>query len=291
MPTRICTRWLGGWLFGVLAFAGCAADTGGGAGGMAGAGGGMGGMAGAGGTGGTGGTGGMAGAGGTGGMAGTGGGGCIPDRGAQYAGLPNRECGDTAGCGDLEVCVDGACEGAALVFVSSRTSNAALGGPRGADEICADLAREAGLGGYWMSWTSDECTSPQKRFEKWTIEYRLLNGDQIAANWDDLIDGELDRDIKIDENGVTLTDTCKVPGETEICFVWTNTTYQGYVHLNNGCLGLTSDNSDAPPPFKWAPAQSGYWSSSQRGWSERQTIDCARDELPIYCFEQPESNQ
>jgi hypothetical protein len=142
-----------------------------------------------------------------------------------------------------------------------------------------------------MSWTSDACTSPQKRFEKSAIEYRLLNGDQIATNWTDLIDGALHRDIKIDENGITLTDTCKVPGEKEICFVWTNTTYQGDVHFNNGCLGLTSDNSDAPSGFNWAPAQSGYWSSSQRGWSERQTIDCHWDDLPIYCFEQPASNQ
>lgn len=157
--------------------------------------------------------------------------------------------------------------------------------------ICADLARAAGLGGYWMSWTSDECTSPQKRFHKSAIEYRLLNGDQIAANWSDLIDGELDRDIRIDENGVNLTTTCKVPGENEFCFVWTNTTYQGHVHFNNGCLGLTSDNSDAPPGFDWAPAQSGYWISSQRGWSERQTNDCQYNDQAIYCFEQPESNQ
>ncbi|MGB8225141.1 MAG: hypothetical protein WCF10_21320, partial [Polyangiales bacterium] len=219
------------------------------------------------------------------------GGGCVPDKGAQYAGPANRECAGTEGCGELEVCVDGACEDAALVFVSSRLSNAALMGPRGADKICADLARAAGLGGYWMSWTSDECTSPVKRFEKSTIEYRLLNGDQIAAGWADLTDGELDRDIRIDENGVNLTTTCKVPGENEFCFVWTNTTIEGYTHFNDGCLGLTSDNSDAPPGFDWAPAQSGYWISSQNGWTARQTKDCAFNDQAIYCFEQPASNQ
>ena len=134
----------------------------------------MGGSAGAGGTGGTagsagmGGAGGMAGAGGMGGMGGQGGqGGCIPDKGARDAGMAtNRSCPGTDDCGPLEVCVDGVCEDAAMVFVSSQLYTADLNGPRGADKLCADLARDAGLGGYWMSWTSDECTSPQKRFHR-----------------------------------------------------------------------------------------------------------------------------
>jgi hypothetical protein len=175
-----------------------------------------------------------------------------------------------------------------MVFVGSRATNAALGGPRGADMICADMARVAGLGGYWMSWTSDECTSPQKRFEKSLLDYRLINGDLIAMNWNDLIDGEIERDIRIDENGFSHTTNCKIPGENEMCFVWTNTTYQGYVHFNNGCLGLTWDNRAG---MDVAPAQSGQWNRTQHGWTERQTKDCQFADQTIYCFEQPESNQ
>jgi hypothetical protein len=269
----------------------------GGMGGTAGMGGqgGMGGTAGMGGQGGMGGTAGMGGQGGTGGVGGTGGtGGCVPDKGARDAGMASRDCAGTDPCGELEVCVEGTCEEAAMVFVSSRLSNAALMGPRGADKICADLARDAGLGGYWMSWTSDECTSPAKRFHRSTIEYRLINGEQVAANWTDLTDGEIDRPIGIDENGIKLTETCKVPGENEFCFVWTNTTIQGFTHFNDGCLGLTSDNGAINPPpdgFDWAPAQSGYWISSQNGWTARQTKDCAFNDQAIYCFEQPASNQ
>jgi hypothetical protein len=152
-------------------------------------------VAGDGGTGGTGGTGGMAGAGGmagvggtagAGGMGGEGGSGggdaCVPDGGAPWAGsAANRPCGDIS-CGEMEVCVGGVCEASALLFVSSTRSDAALGGPRGADQTCAELARAAGLGGHWFSWTSDPCTSPFKRFEKSTLPYRMVDGSEIAPS-------------------------------------------------------------------------------------------------------------
>jgi hypothetical protein len=130
------------------------------------------------------------------GMGGTGGGICIPDGGAQWAGeAMDRVCGEVS-CGEMEVCVDGACEPAALVFVSSTVSDAALGGPRGADRTCTDLAEAAGLGGYWFSWTSDSCTSPSQRFEKSTLPYRMADGTEISPSWDrmtmvpDLRDGQ-----------------------------------------------------------------------------------------------------
>jgi hypothetical protein len=213
--------------------------------------------------------------------------GCVPDKGAQYAGPAERDClGTDDVCGELEVCVDGACEPAAMVFVSSELfSPSELEGPRGADVICADLAAAAGLGGYWQSWTSNLCTSPQKRFHRSELPYRLINGDLIASDWDDLIDAELERDIRVDENGINLTTRCEIPGENDFCFVWTNTMYNGFVHFNNGCEGLTTDDSTDPP------AQSGQWIRTQFGWTQRQTKDCGQDLQAIYCFEQPESNQ
>jgi hypothetical protein len=232
--------------------------------------------------GGTGGTGGTGATGGQGGMGGSGG--CIPDGGAQYAGPADRSCPGSDACGELEVCVDGTCEEAAMVFVSGELFTADLNGPSGADQICARLAEEAGLGGYWMSWTSDRCTSPQKRFHKSTIEYRLINGDQVAANWAELIDGEIDRDIRIDENGINLTTMCDItPPDNlnDFCFVWTNTDYEGYVHMNNGCVGLTWDADSLKPP-----AQSGQWFRNQPGWTQARTKDCAQDLQAIYCVEQ-----
>ncbi|MFZ1862593.1 MAG: hypothetical protein WAU39_00105, partial [Polyangiales bacterium] len=246
---------------------------------------------GAGGTGGSGGTGGTGGSGGTGGTGGTGE--CVPDGGAQSAGPAiNRPCGEVS-CGAMEVCVDGACEAAALVFVSSTVSDAALGGPRGADMTCADLAQAAGLGGHWMSWTSDPCTSPFKRFEKSTLPYRLLDGTEVSTSWSRLtIDpppsgqGYLDHVINIDENGDIPATTLECSGSVnppQGCFVWTNTNVEGQVAAlanNNGCLGLTTNNS------VFGPSTAGKITSISRGWTDGAFWTCGTNNLRIYCVEQ-----
>ena len=261
----------------------------GGQGGMAGAGGtgGQGGMAGAGGMGGAGGAGGMAGAGGT------GGGICIPDGGAQWAGAAvNRICGETT-CGEMQVCVDQVCVASALVFVSSTKSDAALGGPRGADMICAELAESAGLGGYWMSWTSDPCTSPFKRFEKSTVPYRMIDGTEISSSWDRMtMDppppgmGYVSAPIDMNEYGeipATPQECGSSVNPEQGCFVWTNTNVEGRVAAlanNNGCLGLTTNNS------VFAPSTAGKITSVSRGWTDGASWNCGIDNLRLYCFEQ-----
>ncbi|MDH3201542.1 MAG: hypothetical protein OEM15_11680 [Myxococcales bacterium] len=262
----------------------------GGAGGMGmGGAGGMG-MGGAGGMG-MGGAGGM-GMGGAGGMGMGGAGGaptCIPDGGAQWAGpVVNRPCG-TGACGEMEVCVDGVCEASSLVFVSSRQSDGALGGPRGADMICADLAEAAGLGGYWFSWTSDLCTSPRKRFEKTTLPYRQLDGVTVASGWDRLTnrpmnEANLEGALYIDENGNTLESDafCDVGANPPGCHAWTNTTLEGNVQLNNGCLGLTSNQGSGASLGSNVGA---LWTIFS-GWTADRNFTCAIDNLRIYCFEQ-----
>ena len=265
----------------------------GGMGGMAGAGG-MGGMAGAGGMGGMAGAGGMGGMAGMGGMGGMGGSGeCVPDGGAQFAGpATNRICGEVT-CGAMEVCVDEVCTPSAMVFVSSTTSDAALGGPRGADLICAVLAAEAGLGGYWMSWTSDPCTSPFKRFEKSTIPYRMMDGSEISPSWDRMTMDPppsgmpyLGNSIDIDENGNipgTSQECASSVDPVQGCFVWTNTNVEGRVDAlgnNNGCLGLTTNNS------AFAPSTVGKITSVFQSWTDGNFRNCGLDNLRLYCFEQ-----
>jgi hypothetical protein len=194
----------------------------------------------------------------------------------------------------MEVCVGGVCEPSALVFVSSTKSDAALGGPRGADITCAELATQAGLGGYWFSWTSDPCTSPLKRYEKSTIPYRLLDGTEISSSWDRMTmdppppqQPYLEHEIDLDEFGsiVDPTGICLTPATNpELgCFVWTNTTVEGKVAAlahNNGCLGLTTNNS------VYAPSDAGKITSFALGWTEGATWNCGIDNLRLYCFEQ-----
>jgi hypothetical protein len=276
-------------------------DGGGGAGGSAGEGG-AGGMGGEGGMGGMTGTGGMGGMTGTGGMGGTGGGGeCIPDGGGQYAGaVENRICGEVT-CGAMEVCVDQVCTPSAMVFVSSSWSTADLDGPRGADRTCAILAQEARLGGYWMSWTSDPCTSPFKRFERSTLPYRLIDGVEIASSWQRLINRPpdefyIEHPIDLDEYGEfpvavdedTGLETDERCVETNLndpfgCFVWTNTMVDGKVQAfmdHNGCLGLTTDDSINSSSAVGLPTTIG------RAWTDGQNRTCGQNGGRLFCFEQ-----
>jgi hypothetical protein len=201
----------------------------------------------------------------------------------------------------MEVCVEGSCQPAGLVFVSSTASDAALGGPRGADITCAELAAAKGLGGYWFSWTSDPCTSPYKRFEKSTLPYRLLDGTQISSSWARLTmdppplgEGNLNNNLNIDESGA-------VPGRTDFpgspcvfsnapprgCFVWTNTDIEGRVDAlvhNNGCLGLTTNDSI------FAPSTVGQMTTPFSAWTDGSHPTCGIDGGRIYCFEQSEAD-
>jgi hypothetical protein len=183
------------------------------------------------------------------------------------------------------VCVDGTCAGAALVFVSSTVSDAALGGPRGADKICAELAREAELGGYWMSWTSDSCTSPLQRFEASTLPYHLLSGTLIANDWTDLTDDYLENPIDMDEMGDVIVGTDPFFRDT---LVWTNTEPNGARHSNNGCRGLRTNDIGG---VNGIPAAAGSTTSIWKPWTVWSTPQCSTVDLRIYCFEQSANNQ
>ena len=237
------------------------------------------------------------GGGGTGGTGGTGTGGtggtvCIPDGGAQSAGpVTNRPCGPRS-CNEMEACVGGTCQPAALAFVSSTTSDAALGGPRGADTTCANLAAAAGLGGYWFSWTSDSCTSPDQRFEKSTLPYRMLDGTLVSPSWSRLTmtpppagEPPLDNSIDIDENGSLVATRVQCGESINVeagCNVWTHTDVEGRVVASGtgGCLGLTSSDSTL------GSLDVGSIHSVFTGWTGDKTFTCGLDHARIYCFEQ-----
>ncbi|KPK51464.1 MAG: hypothetical protein AMJ63_12250, partial [Myxococcales bacterium SG8_38_1] len=190
-----------------------------------------------------------------------------------------------------------------LTFVSSDWYDAALRGPRGADETCAELAEAAGLGGYWFSWTSDPCTSPFKRFERSPLPYRLLDGTEIASSWERLTNRPADEafienPIDLDEygdppvvvqdgsatNNVCVASPATVPTG---CFVWTNTLVDGKVQAvlnNNGCVGLTSNDSND------APSTVGQTTTIFRAWTDGNFRTCGIDGGRLYCFEQSASD-
>jgi hypothetical protein len=230
---------------------------------------------------------------GTGGMAGMGGSGeCIPDGGAQWAGEPvNRACADGP-CGAMEVCVNDQCTPGALVFLTDAQFDGALGGPRGADELCAFYAEQAGLGGYWMSWTSDTCTSPFKRFEKNSaVPYYMLDGRKVSDSWSRMTSPPLetpflDNPIDMNEFGNTISpgfNACRSSIPSFGCAAWTNTNVDGRVRPENGCRGLTSNQGTAGGDTE---AALGLTYSIETGWSRGDFLPCSIQAPHLYCFEQ-----
>jgi hypothetical protein len=123
----------------------------------------------------------------------------------------------------------------ALVFVTSLTYTGDLGGPFGADAICAQLANDAGLTGrQWTAWVSSISSSVLDRWNGGFTPYRMLDGRLVATGLQELITSGPRVPINIDENGVSV-----VSGSEQV-FVWTGTTPQGnWSGLD--CRGWTYD--------------------------------------------------
>ena len=113
------------------------------------------------------------------------------------------------------------------VFVTSQTFAAnQLGGVSGADDRCQELANALKLGGSWRAWLSggDGALPVAQRFNRDpAAPYKLLNGTQVAASWDDLIDPSSQPAL---DHPIDLTETLSPLGPGS-ALVWTGTTRTG----------------------------------------------------------------
>lgn len=161
-----------------------------------------------------------------------------------------------------------------MVFVTSTTYSGNLGGMKGADAICQMHASGANLPGIFMAWiATDASDEPAVRFNHSQVPYTLVNGEQVASNWDDLIDGELDQIIYLDEHrGDRTTDV-----------VWTNVTSLGEVGSDidwpENCNLWTRDTVDHNGGGVGRIMDTGHT------WTRDTTGDCDWN-LRLYCFEQ-----
>jgi hypothetical protein len=120
----------------------------------------------------------------------------------------------------------------------------------------------------------------------------MVDGTQISASWERMTmpppqTGYLDSPIDLTEYGDlpgTSMQCSSSSNPLQGCFAWTNTTVTGEVHQNNGCLGLTTNNS------VFAKAAHGKITSVSRGWTELTNFTCGIDNLRLYCFEQSTAN-
>lgn len=220
-----------------------------------------------------------------------------------------------------EVCdgVDNDCDGAVdeggvcaakVIFVSSGIYDGNFGngqrvrGYLNANQVCQNLAGNAGLGGTFKAWLSGrgddvECggvpcsgQSVNDRFFMNPGPYELPNGTKVADSWADLADGSLDHAIDRDENGNLFSGTNRV---------WTNTTSNGTArdHRRNCATG---PGTDPPGGFgtwscgapSWTPGDCqfqsgnyGFADATNSTWTGTASSNTGCDNLHhIYCVEQ-----
>lgn len=178
----------------------------------------------------------------------------------------NQDAGD--GCAD---CV----KEFRRVFVTSKVFTGDLGGLAGADQKCQDAANAATLPGIYKAWLSVSGESAADRFFHSLVPYRLINGEDVAKDWDDLTDETLLSPIYLSEfNGTPGTGVHSCAPAKWIA--WTGTSPSG-----------------APDPTEhfctdWigtGEGRAGWVGEVQFTWTQSCSAPC-QDQAALYCFEQ-----
>ncbi|MEM7025497.1 MAG: hypothetical protein AAF637_23370 [Pseudomonadota bacterium] len=165
--------------------------------------------------------------------------------------------------------------GSCTVFVTSTLSDGGFAmdeadGPLAfADAACNAVAEAAGLGGTYKAWLSDAAESPETRFIKASVPYLLVDGTQIADDWTDLTDGDLDAPINLNENGASAS-----------ARTWTGTRVNGTAAAQR-CGEWTSTGSQGV--FGTTASTASPWTGASGGTSV--TTACTSS-YAFYCFQQ-----
>ena len=155
-----------------------------------------------------------------------------------------------------------------------KTAGGGATGVEGADNICNELARAAGLPGTYTAWLSDSFTDARDRVTQSGVPYRDVTGTIVADDFTDLTDcsnplclqGAIYRDEFGRDAGVWTTGSRTV---------WTNT-------ATDGSKGVNSCND-------WSSVGSvGTWGlidqRSGPGWTAWNQAACT-GEIHLYCFQ------
>lgn len=163
------------------------------------------------------------------------------------------------------------------VFITSQVFTGNLGGLAGADQKCQDAADSAGLPGLYKAWLSVASESPTERFVHSPVPYRQVDGVEVASDWTDLVDGNI-------EAGIFVSELNGPPGKgvhsclpMEIVPVWTGTGESGM--MIPGDYFCDNWNSLSGQGF------SGRAGSTDSQWTQFCTATC-QDQAALYCVEQ-----
>ncbi|MCA9694002.1 MAG: DUF4215 domain-containing protein [Nannocystaceae bacterium] len=196
--------------------------------------------------------------------------------GDGYVYVGNEEC-DDGNKVDGDGCT-AKCEGEVrTVFVTSVAYDGAFGGLDGADAICQRHAQQADLGGLYRAWLSTADEGPQTRFTHAQFAYALVDGTEIALDWDDLTDGGLIAPIQMTELGGPPPIGMTLCGGGGASTVWSNTNPDGEPTGVDACAGYSSQAG--PGSWGLTSEKSVFWtawcSGGSCGWTS-----------PLYCFQQ-----
>jgi cysteine-rich repeat protein len=194
---------------------------------------------------------------------------------------PGPVCGDKQVTDDEE-CDDGntqnddACRNDCtrrwIVFVTSEPfTQGDFGGIVGADYECRHRATKMFLpnGERYMAWVSTSESQPADRMYHARGPYVLVNGIQIASDWDALTSGALEHAIDINEMSQEM-----------VAGVWTGTDVTGLrMPSTDHCSDWTSNDFDQTAWLADSTATDAFWTRAIES-------DCGAD-AAIYCIEQP----
>lgn len=180
-----------------------------------------------------------------------------PEPASRDASMPSLDAGTEADASAPEV---------KRVFATSLRYNAALGGPDGADALCASHAAGADLPGEYKAWLSTSTVSVTERLAASSLPYARLDGVLVARGFDDLLDGTLLAPINVDEFAAPAS------GD-----VWTGTLPDGTGYAPNDCNGFDSDTGS------FALCGSTVYLDSR--WTQNLVPACST-QLRLFCFEQ-----
>ncbi len=152
-------------------------------------------------------------------------------------------------------------------------------GLAGADSLCQEAAESAGLGGTFMAWLSIGTVSGVlTRFSVEGGPFVLVDGTEIAADWDDLTDGTLAAPILMDADGFAYQ-----PNASPERYVITHTNADGAGA--GGVIPCSGFTADSIIEARWgdAGASDASWTQTGDSWA----CDSATSGGPsLYCFEQ-----
>lgn len=154
------------------------------------------------------------------------------------------------------------------VFVSSDTTAGNMGGIGNANFVCQNLADNAKLGGKWLAWLSDNTTATNSKHTKFQLPYKRMDGQLIANNWLDLVDGKLLNPIDLDQNKKFVDSK-----------VWTGSKADGSAFSNDTSCGNWLSNSSSDK------GRAGLTNKDSADWTSKTTESC-NNSYRIYCIEQ-----